>query len=348
MPARADALATFLTAPADPEAAEGLSALHGSPLFEIELDQALKLRECSDKLRPGAPLLIGTDRDGRTPADLVDLCDVLLTTATSPPRPWVDVTAWGVDEAVAAMDDVVGRNPVAASIYCQVLRLGERLTFAEALTVESLAYSALLAGREFRSWRSANPPRQRRDDGASLVRLERLGDRLIISLARPAARNALCARLRDDLAAALQLASLDDTMIAVELRGDGPSFSAGGDLDEFGLADDLARAHLIRVHRSATDLVHQLGSRMTVFVHGSAVGGGIEIAAAAANVRASPGAVFRLPEVSMGLIPGAGGTASLPRRIGRHRAAFMGLSGLEVDAETALAWQLVDSVGTGG
>ncbi|MDB5445166.1 MAG: enoyl-CoA hydratase/isomerase family protein, partial [Phenylobacterium sp.] len=50
------------------------------------------------------------------------------------------------------------------------------------------------------------------------------------------------------------------------------------------------------------------------------------------------------PEVAMGLIPGAGGTASIPRRIGRRRACFMAISGLDVDARTALRWGLVDAV----
>jgi enoyl-CoA hydratase/carnithine racemase len=61
-------------------------------------------------------------------------------------------------------------------------------------------------------------------------------------------------------------------------------------------------------------------------------------------VIAAPGAVFRLPEVSMGLIPGAGGTASIPRRIGRQRACYMAILGDDVDLATALRWGLVDAV----
>jgi enoyl-CoA hydratase/carnithine racemase len=73
------------------------------------------------------------------------------------------------------------------------------------------------------------------------------------------------------------------------------------------------------------------------------VGAGIEVPAAAARVVARAGTVFRLPEVSMGLIPGAGGTATVPRRIGRHRACYMALSGATIDLDTALAWGLVDA-----
>jgi enoyl-CoA hydratase/carnithine racemase len=53
---------------------------------------------------------------------------------------------------------------------------------------------------------------------------------------------------------------------------------------------------------------------------------------------------MQLPEVGMGLIPGAGGTATLPRRIGRHRTAWLGLTGQAIDAATGLAWNLVDEV----
>jgi enoyl-CoA hydratase/carnithine racemase len=84
--------------------------------------------------------------------------------------------------------------------------------------------------------------------------------------------------------------------------------------------------------------------RVRARVHGACVGAGIELPAFAAHVSASADASFRLPEVSMGLVPGAGGTASLTRRIGRQRTAWMALSGEAVDAGTALAWGLVDEI----
>jgi enoyl-CoA hydratase/carnithine racemase len=64
-------------------------------------------------------------------------------------------------------------------------------------------------------------------------------------------------------------------------------------------------------------------------------------------VVARPGTSFRLPEVSMGLIPGAGGTATIPRRIGRQRACYLAISGSELHLTTALAWGLVDAVDDG-
>jgi enoyl-CoA hydratase/carnithine racemase len=61
-------------------------------------------------------------------------------------------------------------------------------------------------------------------------------------------------------------------------------------------------------------------------------------------VRAAPDTRVQLPEVSLGLIPGSGGTVSIPRRIGRHRAAWLGIGGSIIDAQTAHTWGLVDAV----
>ena len=74
------------------------------------------------------------------------------------------------------------------------------------------------------------------------------------------------------------------------------------------------------------------------------MGAGLELAALAARVVATPDATFRLPELGLGLIPGAGGTATLPRRIGPQLTAWMALTGATVDAPTALRWHLVDEI----
>jgi hypothetical protein len=73
-------------------------------------------------------------------------------------------------------------------------------------------------------------------------------------------------------------------------------------------------------------------------MHGACIGAGIEIAAFAGRVEAREGTRIRLPELSMGLVPGAGGTVSLPRRIGQWRTAFLVLAGIPVELPTALAW----------
>ncbi|CAB4833716.1 unannotated protein [freshwater metagenome] len=79
-------------------------------------------------------------------------------------------------------------------------------------------------------------------------------------------------------------------------------------------------------------------------MHGACVGSGIELAAFASRVVAAPDAFFALPEGAMGLIPGAGGTVSIARRINKQRTAWLALSNQSIDAETALAWGLIDAI----
>jgi len=94
----------------------------------------------------------------------------------------------------------------------------------------------------------------------------------------------------------------------------------------------------------AAALLAALAPRVHAFVHGACVGAGTELPAFAGTVHAREDAAFALPEVGMGLIPGAGGTASVPRRIGRHRAAWLAITGATLDTSTALVWGLVDEI----
>jgi enoyl-CoA hydratase/carnithine racemase len=207
-----------------------------------------------------------------------------------------------------------------------------------------MAFSTLLASNEFRTWRSTWPVKARDDSGRERVSIDVSGSGIDLRLTRPQVRNAFDAQMRDELSEALGFALRHPDKPVVTLSGEGACFSAGGDLDEFGRADDVGLAHLIRTLRSPARLAHALGERLTVDLHGACFGAGIEVPAAAGQVVARADATFRLPEVSMGLIPGAGGTASLPRRIGRHRTAWLAISGDVLDAQMALAWGLVDAV----
>ena len=121
-------------------------------------------------------------------------------------------------------------------------------------------------------------------------------------------------------------------------------FRSGGDPAEFGTVADPVAAHLIRSSANAAPWLDRLADRLTVQVHGPAVGAGVELAAFAGRLEATDSATFSLPEVSMGLMPGAGGTVSIPRRIGRQQAARMCLTGTTIDAATALDWGLVDAI----
>jgi enoyl-CoA hydratase/carnithine racemase len=175
------------------------------------------------------------------------------------------------------------------------------------------------------------------------VLLDRDEDTLTITLNRPERHNAYSTAMRDALIEGLELARLDPSITEVRLRGAGPSYCAGGDLAEFGTASPAA-AHLVRLARSAGRLVHELRDRVTVDVHGACIGAGVEIPSFAGRVNARPDAFFQLPELAMGLIPGAGGTVSLTARIGRWRTAYLALTADRIPADTALAWGLVDAI----
>lgn len=264
----------------------------------------------------------------------------------SPLRAAVDVVVEDEEELASVVAGIVAA-PLAAATLAQVLRASATLDVAAGLAVESMAYAALQAGPEHARWlRDRGAPRVAADAGMPAVRVARGGKDLVVTLARPDRHNAFSARMRDELAAALGLA-IAEPDCAIVLRGEGPSFCSGGDLDEFGTRSDPATAHLIRTTRSPARLLAEVGPRTRAELHGACIGAGIELAAWAATVVARPDSFVQLPEVAMGLIPGAGGTVSLPRRIGRQRTALLALTGRRLDATTARDWGLVDRVEAG-
>lgn len=241
--------------------------------------------------------------------------------------------------------DATRRNPQASAALVQVLRHSQRLSVHEALVAESLVYSTLQAGPEFAAWLAQHRTQAApRSGDRPAVRAERDRATLRLTLDRPERRNAYSSEMRDALCEALAVAEGDPGIERVLLDGAGPCFSAGGDLGEFGTHPDPSTAHAVRSARNAGRLLAHIADRVEARVHGACVGAGVELAAFAARVIARPNAWFQLPEVGMGLVPGAGGTASLPRRIGRQRSAWLALSGARLDAERALEWGLVDAL----
>jgi enoyl-CoA hydratase len=240
-----------------------------------------------------------------------------------------------------AIEETTRRQPIAAMSLVALLRAAEPLGLWSALVAESSTYALLLASGGYQRWLAARPAPATKPSEGPAVEVERDGDVLRVTLNRPEARNAIDTATRDALVEALHLAAADESL-RVELRGKGPSFSAGGDLGEFGTVEDAGTAHAVRLTRHPGEAMAAVAERTTVFVHGACVGAGIEIPAFAGTIVAEPDSTFRLPEVTMGLIPGAGGTVSIPRRIGRHRTAWMALTARAIDVDTALAWGLVD------
>jgi hypothetical protein len=314
-----------------------LVALGGAGAVVVELPGAIEAQTT------GA-VHVGVSRNGAPPADGLEAFDILLCADPGAARPWVGLPSKRLDAALVALHRQVETQPVAASVAAQVLRASLQVTFDDALAMESLAYSMLLASDGFKTWRTATPVRRRDEATTPRVLVDADQDAIRIRLNRPDRRNAFDAAMRDALCEALAFAAEHPDRPPVELSGLGAAFSAGGDLDEFGAAGDVGQAHLVRTLRSPARLLYALRERATAWLHGACVGAGIEVPAAAGRVTARPGAFFRLPEVSMGLIPGAGGTATIPRRIGRHRAAYMAILGADIDVETALHWGLIDAV----
>lgn len=233
-------------------------------------------------------------------------------------------------------------SPHSAAVTVQLLRLLPSLTTEDALTAESLAYAVLQGSAEHAQWRAAREKHVPAAEGRLLV--HRDGVRLVLTLDRPEAGNAIDRALRDALYEALSLAALDPEIATIELRGNGKAFSLGADLDEFGTTTDPVTAHAIRARTLPSRMAVRCAERLEAHVRGACVGAGLELAAWARRVVAAPGAWFQLPELAMGVLPGAGGCVSVSRRIGRQRAALMILSGKRLSARQALDWGLVDEI----
>jgi enoyl-CoA hydratase/carnithine racemase len=262
-----------------------------------------------------------------------------------------DRRAITVASITATLVDLTARAerwPIAAAVCEDVLRSVDPAGPAlPGVMTESLAYSTLQAGPEFARWLAERGPATM-PVIADPVQADRDGDSLRIAFNRPQRHNAFSTDARAALLEALTVAQLDSSIDEVVLTGNGPSFCSGGDLAEFGTFRDPASAHLARTRYSpplALDaLTARLGKACRAQVHGQVLGSGLEMAAFCGRIEAAPDSVFGLPELSLGLIPGAGGTVSVTRRIGRWRTAYLVLSGRTLDANAALAWGLIDAV----
>ncbi len=148
--------------------------------------------------------------------------------------------------------------------------------------------------------------------------------------------NALDVRVRDGLEKAIRGAQSDDAVKAIVIRGGGKLFSAGADITEFGKPP--SNPSLPEV----IDAIEASTKPVIAAIHGTALGGGLEIALGCHYRIATPGAKLGLPEVALGLLPGAGGTQRLPRLIGVEAALDMIVSGNPILATGAAEVGLID------
>lgn len=172
--------------------------------------------------------------------------------------------------------------------------------------------------------------------GFLALRYEKRDGVAAITLNRPEAVNAFNLRMRDEFWEALTAARDDPDVRGLLVAGAGErGFCAGADLTEFGAAPSQAAARRARWARDLWGELLDLPKPTMAATHGVCFGSGVEIAALCDFRMASPDAVFALPEASLGLIPAAGGTQTLPRVIGLPRAMEAALTGRRVSAQEA-------------
>jgi enoyl-CoA hydratase len=177
------------------------------------------------------------------------------------------------------------------------------------------------------------------------VLLEREGHLAHLILNRPQVLNAINNEVAEDLSAACEALASDSDVWAVILRGAGErAFSAGADLKaRREMSPEQWRAQRA-LFREMFDKLRGIAQPMIAAVHGYALGGGTELAMLADMIIAADDAVFGLTEVSLGIIPGGGGTQNLARLIGRNRAKELIFAARRIPAEEALRLGLVNRV----
>lgn len=271
-------------------------------------------------------------------------CPSIAIADTHPLSDAFDIVVASIDETKILCGNIA-HTPIAAMTLVQVMRSTTMLPLAEGLLVESLAYATLQAGPEFHTWSRANPPTAVTvtDTGPPLL-IERDAHILRVQLNRPNRRNAISVEIRDALTELFQWVIADKSIQHVTIGGSGACFSIGGDLDEFGTTPSSADAHTIRSVRLPARYLIDCADRVAFHVQSACIGAGAEIPAFGSHISAARNAFFQLPEIQFGLIPGAGGCVSIPKRIGKQRAIYMALSGKKISAKTALEWGLIDEI----
>ena len=170
----------------------------------------------------------------------------------------------------------------------------------------------------------------------------RHGRVLLLTLNRPAARNALNNGLLSELATTLEAAAADSDISVCVITGNERFFAAGADLNEMAEKDLAATLNDIRPQLWAR--INAFSKPLIAAVNGYALGAGCELALLCDVAIAGENARFGLPEITLGIMPGAGGTQRLIRSVGKSLASKMVLTGESITARQALAAGLVSDV----
>lgn len=165
-----------------------------------------------------------------------------------------------------------------------------------------------------------------------------------ITLNRPEALNALSHQVYRELARASQEMAEDDSVRVVIITGGEKVFAAGGDIRDMAKADALDIALAGRPSQQALKIIEDMPKPVIAAVAGYALGGGCELSLVCDVRIAADNAKFGLPEITLGILPGAGGTQRLPRLIGAGKAKELIFSGDFIEAEEALRVGLVNKV----
>lgn len=277
--------------------------------------------------------------DEELPSNFLKSFDILLTDSRLSRLP---AFVEDISIAIQELDEMISLHTQPALVLAHLLRQKAYQNVSQGLVLESLSYGMLQSGSQFKAWLNQRGDIARVLDEKPVVLASRSDESLEIYLNRPERSNAYSSDMRDQLFDFLQIARFDEAVTKVKLHGLGKSFCSGGDLAEFGSVDFPPDGHIIRLHRSPALSSHSIADKLEVYLHGVCAGAGIEIPAFASRVFGNESVEIFLPEISMGLIPGAGGTVSLPRRIGPQKTAYLAMSGKTLSLSDALAWGLID------
>jgi enoyl-CoA hydratase len=172
------------------------------------------------------------------------------------------------------------------------------------------------------------------ENGYEFLLVERRGPVVLITLNRPKALNALCNGLTEELTAALDDTEADDTVGAVVLTGSAKAFAAGADIKEMQ-PKSFADVYLEDFITASWERASTTRKPIIAAVAGYALGGGAELAMSCDMIIAADTAKFGQPEITLGILPGAGGTQRLTRAVGKSKAMDMVLTGRTIGAEEA-------------